>query len=219
MNTRNLDQISDFAKHHATMNANISHQIPELANCGNQEILMWEMTYKHNIKEFSKVEDERSFEFKTTNSLESPYRYVFKRRLKLSNSQSSVILITADFLNNELGLYEARKENLHHYLVFMYNDCMIEFNMKDIREWIMREGPNPKKAQVRNKKCKDGSFALCTEMVYYIPASVPRIEKNYILSEAARASIYNRWINPFDYSDAEPAKQPAQQATSISPYF
>ena len=200
------------------MTANISHQIQDLAKCGNQEILMYEEAAKHDIKVFSKVEDE-SFEFKTTNPLESPHRYVFKRRLKTLNFQESAILITADFLDNELELYETRKNELHHHLVFMYDDCMLVFNMRDIREWVMREGPTAKYARVINKKCQSGSFTRCTENVYYIPASVPRLCENYISKENFRASIYNRWTYPSDFSDAEPTTAPAPQNASVSSYF
>lgn len=215
------------------MTANISHQIQELAKCGNQEILMYEKAAKHDIKSFSKVKDEYSFEFKTTNSLESPHRYVFKRRLKSLNFQESAILITADFLDNELELYETRKNELHHHLVFMYNDRMLEFNMRDIREWMMREGPTTKYTRVSNKKCQDGSFAKCTEKVYYIPASVPRSCENYVSKENFRASIYNKWTYQSDSPDAADGvvfapyilddqirvTTPTPQTAPISPYF
>lgn len=201
------------------MNIHILHQIHELANSANQEILMREVADRQDIKEFSKTENNYSFEFKTTNSLESPHRYVFKRRLRCFNPQIPKILITADFLDKELELYEARKTNLHHHLVFMYNDRMIKFNMRDIRLWMMNEGPNPKEVQIRNKKCQDGSFAPCTEMVYHIPSSVPSEWINYRSSEATRASIYNMWTNPFDPSDDEPVKTPTLSPSSISPYF
>ena len=201
------------------MKANISHQIQELAKCGNQEILMYEAAAKHDIKSFSKVEDEYSFEFKTTYSLESPHRYVFKRRLKTLNFQESLILITADFLDKELELYETRKNELHHHLVFMYDDCMLVFNMRDIRAWMMREGPTAKQARVSNKKCQGGSFTRCTEDVYYIPASVPRSCENYISNESFRASIYNRWTYQSDSSDAKPTKTQTPQGAPISPYF
>ena len=201
------------------MTAHNSHQIQELAKCGNQEILMYEAAAKHDIKSFSKVEDEYSFEFKTTNSLESPHRYVFKRRLKTLNFQESLILITADFLDKELELYETRKNELHHHLVFMYDDRMLVFNMRDIREWMMREGPTAKQARVSNKKCQGGSFVQCIEDVYYIPSSVPRSCENYISNESFRASIYNRWTYQSDSSDAKPIKTPAPQVTPISPYF
>jgi len=223
------------------MTANISHQIQELAKCGNQEILMYEAAAKHDIKSFSKVEDEYSFEFKTTDalvldpwnevedeysfefkttySLESPHRYVFKRRLKTLNFQESLILITADFLDKELELYETRKNELHHHLVFMYDDCMLVFNMRDIRAWMMREGPTAKQARVSNKKCQGGSFTRCTEDVYYIPASVPRSCENYISNESFRASIYNRWTYQSDSSDAKPTKTQTPQGAPISPYF
>lgn len=188
------------------MTANISHQIQELAKCGNQEILMYEAAAKHDIKSFSKVEDEYSFEFKTTNSLESPHRYVFKRILKsilkTLNFQESLILITADFLDKELELYETRKSNLHHHLVFMYDDCMLVFDMRDIRE-----------------KYQGGLFTRCTEDVYYIPASVPRSYENYISNESFRASIYNRWTYQSDSSDAKPTKTQTPQGAPISPYF
>lgn len=204
------------------MSPNISYQIRELAKCANQEILMNEASSRHVIKSFGKVEDGHSFEFK--NSFESPYRYVFKRRLKSSNSQVPTILITADFLDKELKLYETRKDNLHHYLVFMYNDCMIKFDMRDIREWIMKEGPNPKSAQVRNKKCQDGSFARCAEMVYYIPASVPRVSANYISSEKFRSIVYSKWnccvvSAPYILADQIRITTLTQQVVSISPYF
>ena len=213
------------------MNTNISYQIRELANSANQEILMREAASKHDIKSFSKTENNYSFEFKTTNSLQSPFRYVFKRRLRIFNPQIPKILITADFLDKELELYETRKENLHHLLVFMYIDRMIEFDMRDIRLWVMKEGPNPKEAQIRNKKSKDGSFVPCTEMVYYIPASVPRSEKNYILNEATRGSIYSMWVNPSNspddvdgvvtapYTLDDQIRITSPQVTSISPYF
>lgn len=184
---------------------------------------MYEATAKHDIKSFSKVEDEYSFEFKTTNSLESPHRYVFKRRLKsilkTLNFQESLILITADFLDKELELYETRKNELHHHLVFMYDDCMLVFNMRDIRAWMMREGPTAKQARVSNKKCQGGSFVQCTENVYYIPASVPRSYENYVSNESFRASIYNRWTYQSDSSDAKPTKTQTPQGAPISPYF
>lgn len=201
------------------MTANNLQQIQELAKCGNQEILMYEKAVKHDIKSFSKVENEYSFEFKTTNTLESTHRYVFKRRLKTLNFQESTILITANFLDKEFKLYETRKYNLHHHLVFMYNDRMLEFNMKDISEWMMRECPNPKSTQVRNKKCQDGSVARYMEYVYYIPSSVPRSCENYISNESFRDAIYREWTNPSNSPDAKPSTTSVLQVASISPYF
>ena len=194
------------------MNTRILDQINNFATCAKQEIMMMEASKMHDIKAFIKPDNGHSFEFKTNNSVDSPYRYIFKRRLHKLNRLESKILITADFLDDELKEYEKRKENLHDYLVFMYSDIMLEFDMRDIRGWIMFEGPNPKEIIVRDPDTNTNKKNL----VYYIPMSVTHTIHAYSTTIATRNSIFNKWEKG---QDANQTKQPTQQTASISPYF
>lgn len=193
------------------MNPNILNQILKLASCGKQEIMMMEASYLHDIKVFIKPDNKHSFEFKTCNSLESPHRYVFKRRLKDIDQQESKISIAADFLEAELKEYDKRKRGLHDHLVFMYTDSMLEFDMKHIQEWFIEKSPNPETILVRTN---EGILKMI--VVYFIPMNIPHTVHNYLTPIVTRDSIYNKWKKQ---PDAEPTKAPAPQATFISPYF
>lgn len=197
------------------MNTSILDQINNFATCSKQEIMMREASKMHDIKAFIKPDNGHSFEFKTNNSVDSPYRYVFKRRLHKLNRLESKILITADFLDDELKEYEKRKENLHDYLVFMYSNIMLEFDMRYIRWWIMKEGPNPKEIIVRDPDTNTNKKNL----VYYIPMSIPHIIHDYSTTIATRDSIFNKWEKGQDANQTKQLKQPTQQTASISPYF